>query len=120
MCKKTQIVQNNIAVAGFQQIISLEYTRFCDGASIVRAFIKTLSAAYIKLYEYFNNNNYCYYKLQYQGDEEEVKPSEMSDNICLTIRRSIPEDSHLYSRRFENMKSHTIYSASFKTSMTHI
>jgi hypothetical protein len=32
--------------------------------------------------------------------------SETSVSLCQTARRSIPEDSHLHTRRSENVKSH--------------
>jgi hypothetical protein len=37
---------------------------------------------------------------------EEVSTSETSDNFCETTWRNISEDSHLYTRRRQNLKSH--------------
>jgi hypothetical protein len=37
---------------------------------------------------------------------EAVSTSEMSVSFYQTIRRNIPEDSHLYTRRCENLKTH--------------
>jgi hypothetical protein len=37
---------------------------------------------------------------------EAVNFSETSVNICQATRRNIPEDSHLHTRRLENLKSH--------------
>jgi hypothetical protein len=39
---------------------------------------------------------------------EEVSTSEASVNFYQTTRRNIPEDSHLHTRRRENLKSHSI------------
>jgi hypothetical protein len=41
-----------------------------------------------------------------------VSTSEMSVNIYQTTRPNIPEDSHLHSRRRENLKSHSILCSS--------
>jgi hypothetical protein len=38
-----------------------------------------------------------------------VSISEMLVNFYETTRRNIPEDSHLHSRRRENLKSHQLY-----------
>jgi hypothetical protein len=40
---------------------------------------------------------------------EAVSSSETSVNIYQTTRRDFPEDSHLHTRRRENLKSHLIY-----------
>jgi hypothetical protein len=41
-----------------------------------------------------------------------VSTSETSANFYQTTRRSIPEDSHLHTRRRENLKSHDIIKVS--------
>jgi hypothetical protein len=43
---------------------------------------------------------------------EAVKPSETSVSFYQTARRDIPEDSHLHTRRRENLKSHQLYHCS--------
>jgi hypothetical protein len=40
---------------------------------------------------------------------EAVSTSETSVNFYETTRRNIPEDSHLYTRRRENLKSRRVY-----------
>jgi hypothetical protein len=40
---------------------------------------------------------------------EAVSTSETSVNCYQTTRRNIPEDSHLHTRRRENLKSHLIF-----------
>jgi hypothetical protein len=51
--------------------------------------------------------SYC---LHHQDDEtlmiEIVSTFEMSVNSYQIARRNIPEDSHIYTRRLENLKSH--------------
>jgi hypothetical protein len=39
---------------------------------------------------------------------EAVRPSETSVNFYETTQRNIPEDSHLHTRRRENLNSHLI------------
>jgi hypothetical protein len=36
----------------------------------------------------------------------ETASTKMSENFCQTTRRNKPEDSHLHTRRRENLKSH--------------
>jgi hypothetical protein len=45
---------------------------------------------------------------------EAVCTSETSVNFYQTTRRNIPEDSHLYTRRRENLKSHLVILMSLK------
>jgi hypothetical protein len=40
---------------------------------------------------------------------ETVSTSETSVNFYETIRRNIPEDSHLHTRRRENLKSYNVF-----------
>jgi hypothetical protein len=48
------------------------------------------------------------YCLHYQGDEEAANTSETSVNLYQIIRHNDPEDSHLHTRRHENLKSQDI------------
>jgi membrane-bound lytic murein transglycosylase MltF len=45
---------------------------------------------------------------------EAVRSSETSVNFYQTTRRNIPEDSHLHTRRRENLKSHYYFIYRFK------
>jgi hypothetical protein len=54
--------------------------------------------------------------LRHQGDEyarvmEAARTSETSVNFYQTTRRNNPEDSHLHTRRPENLKFHLLLSA---------
>jgi hypothetical protein len=53
--------------------------------------------------------------IHHQGEEfivlmiEAANTSETSVNFYQTTRRNIPEDSHLHTRRRENLKSHPVF-----------
>lgn len=50
---------------------------------------------------------YClHHQDDQRSDDEGRKTSEMSGRLYQTIRRGFPEDSHLYTRRREDLKSH--------------
>jgi hypothetical protein len=65
------------------------------------------------------------YCLHYQNDEmmEAVRTSQKTINFYQTTRRNIPEDSHIHTRRRENLKFHQdfiIYYSIFSSSIENL
>jgi hypothetical protein len=76
---------------------------------VSRAFFSVGQIKSFKMYNKIKQEDGC---LHHQGDEslmmEATITSETSVNFYQTTLRKNPEDSHLHTRRRENLKSHKI------------